>query len=75
MNLDGNRDRSSAFIKDEDSVLLKDVELIRERWIRWFHTLFNAKSPKLDPNILDQWPENIPLGVQLTMEELTCVIL
>ena len=27
MNLDGNRDRSSAFVKDEDSVLLKDVEL------------------------------------------------
>ena len=57
MNLYGNRDRSSAFVKDEDSVLLKDVELIRERWIRWFHTLFNAKSPKLDPNILTSGPK------------------
>ena len=32
------------------------------------------KETKLDPNIaegLNQWPENIPLGVQLTMQELT----
>ena len=53
---------------------MRDVELIRERWVRWFHTLLNAKSPRLDPNIaegLDQWPENMPLGVQPTMQELT----
>ena len=52
-------------------------ELIRERRIRWFHTLLNAKSPKLDPSIaerLDQWPENMPLGVQPTVQELTGVI-
>ena len=41
------------------------------------HTLLNAKSPKLDPNIaesLDQWPENMPLEVQPTMQELTGAI-
>ena len=59
MNLGGKRDRSSAYVKDENGVLLRDVELIRKRWVRWFHTLPNAKSPRLDPNIaegLDQWP-------------------
>ena len=53
MNLEGKRDRSSASVKDENGVLLKDVELLRERWIRWFHTLLSAKSPRLDPNIAE----------------------
>ena len=74
VNLEGKRDRSSAYVKDENGVLLRDVELIHERWVRWFHTLLNAKSPRLDPNIADglyQWPENMPLRVQPTMQELT----
>ena len=74
MNLEGKRDRSSAYVKDENGVLPRDVELIRERWVRWFYTLLNAKSPRLDPNIaegLDQWPENMPLEVQPAMQELT----
>ena len=77
MNLVRKRDRSSAYVKDENGVLLRDVELIREQRVRWFHTLLNAKSPRLDPNIaedLDQWPENMPLGVQPTMKELTDAI-
>ena len=77
MNLEGKRDRSSQLIKDEDGNLLRDVELIRERWVRWFHTLLNTKSPKLDPKIaeaLDQWPVNTPLGVHPTMQELIDVI-
>ena len=77
MDLEGKRNRSSAHDKDENGVLLRDVELIRERWVQWFHTLLNAKSPRLDPNIaggLDQWPENMPLGVQPTMQKLTDAI-
>ena len=77
MNLEGKRDRSSAYVKDEDGLLLRDLELIRERWVRRFHTLLNAKSPKLDPNIaegLPQWPENMPLGVQPTMQGLAGAI-
>ena len=77
MNLEGKRDRSSAYVKDENGVLPRDVELIRERCVRWFHTLLNAKSPRLDPNIaegLDQWPENMPLEVQPMMQELTDAI-
>ena len=70
MDLEGKRDRSSAYVKDENGALLRDVELIRERWVLWFHTLLNDKLPRLDPKIaegLDQWPENMPLGVQPTM--------
>ena len=48
MNLEGKRDHSSAYVKDENGVLLRDVELIREQWVWWFHTLLNAKSPRLD---------------------------
>ena len=34
INLEGKRDRSSAYVKDENGILLRDVELIRERWVR-----------------------------------------
>ena len=77
MNLEGKRDRSSAYVKDENGVLLRDVELIRERRVRWFHTLLKAKSPRLDPKIaegLNQWPKNMLQGVQPTMQELTNTI-
>ena len=75
--LEGKRDRSLAHVKDEDGVLLRDVELIHERWVRLFHTLLNAKSPKVDPSIakgLEQWPENMPLGVQPMIQELAGAI-
>ena len=77
MDLEGKRDRSSAYVKDVDGVLLRDILLIRERWVRWFHTLLNAKSPWLDPHIaecLDESSENMPLGVQPTMLKLTDVL-
>ena len=37
-NLERKRNRSSAYVKDVNGVLLRDVELIRERWVRWFHS-------------------------------------
>ena len=76
-NLEGKRERTSAYVEDKNGVLLRDVELIRERWVRWVHTLFNANSPRLGLNIaqyLDHWLENMPLGVQPTMQELTDAI-
>ena len=75
MNMEGKRDRSSAYVKHEDGVHLRGVELIPERWV--LHTLLDAKSPKLIPNItegLGQWLENMPLGVQPMMQELTGAI-
>ena len=77
MNLEEERDRSSTYVKVQDGILLKDVERICERWVRWFHTLLNVESPNLDLNIgegLDQWPENMPLRVQPTMWESTGTI-
>ena len=53
MNLKGKQDRSSAHVKDVNGVLLTDVEFIRERWFRWFHTFLNPKSPRLDPNMAE----------------------
>ena len=76
-NLEEKRDHNSAYVKDENGVLPREVELIHERWVRWFHTLLNAKSPRLDQNIaegLHQSPENMPLGVQPTMQELAGAI-
>ena len=77
MNPEGKRDRTSAYVKDENCVFLRDVEPIRERLVRWFHTLLKAKSLRLGPNMaegLDQWPENMPLVVQPTMQKLTGAI-
>ena len=57
--------------------MLRDAELIRKRWVRWFHTLQNTKSPDLDLNIaegLEQWSENTTLGNQPTKQELTDAI-
>ena len=34
MDLEGKRDHSSAYVKDEGGVLLRDVDLIRDRWAR-----------------------------------------
>ena len=31
MNLEGKRGRGSVYVEDENGVLLRDVELIRER--------------------------------------------
>ena len=33
MNLKTKRDCSSAYVKDENGILLRDVALIRERWV------------------------------------------
>ena len=43
MNLKGKQDRSSACIKDEDGIHLRDVDPIRERWAP--HTIV-AHSPE-----------------------------
>ena len=42
------------YIRDEEGRFLRDIGLIRERWVRWFHELLNTKSPALDPTITDE---------------------
>ena len=52
MSLKWKRDRSSVYIKDENGILLRDVDLLRERQVPSFHTHLNAKLLKLDSNII-----------------------
>ena len=50
INLEGKRDRSSAYVKVENGKLLRDVELIYERWVRCF-TLFSMASHRTRPEV------------------------
>ena len=34
MNLEGKQDHTSVYIQYEDDILLRDVQIIRERWVR-----------------------------------------
>ena len=44
----------SQCVRDEGGRLLRDKGRIRERWIRFFRSLLNAKSDMLDPDILEE---------------------
>ena len=64
MDVEGKGTFNSRCVKDEGGRLLRDNALTRERWVRWFHKLLNAKSPILDPSVVDelkQWPPCRPL--------------
>ena len=77
MELERERDRSSAYIEDEVDIFIRNVNLLRKQWDQVLHTLLNVKSPKFDPNIdedLDQWTENIQLRVPPMVKQLTSAI-
>ena len=64
MDVKGKKTLNSQYIRDEEGRILRDLGLIRERWVRWFHKLLNPKSPTLDPTITDEikvWPQCSPL--------------
>ena len=42
MDLEGRRSCSVIYIKDEECILLQDIELIRDRWVQWFSTLLST---------------------------------
>ena len=51
-------------MKDAEGSLLRDMGFIRNRWVQWFSTSLNTKSPALDPNIVEElkmWPTCTPL--------------
>ena len=53
--------------------MLRDPELVRGRWARFFGTLTNSKSDKLKLDIIEelpQWPITHALGVEPTENEL-----
>ena len=67
----------SQCIRDEGGRLLRDKGRIRERWVRFFRSLLNAKSDMLDPDIptrLPQHPVASTLGIEPTEEEISTVM-
>jgi len=74
VGMEGTRVKEEQYIRDEDGVLLRNKGEIRSRWVRFFNTLLNTKSPKLDPTILERFPTRpvaLSLGDEPTMIEMT----
>ena len=78
VGLGGRQSGGQQYIQDENGVLLRDKAEILQRWARFFGTLLNTKSPKLNPAIIEevqQRPEapttrdSVPLGSAPTLEE------
>ena len=44
-------------IRDEEGKLLRDEGRSRTKWVGCFYSLLNAKSDRLDPNILKRLPQ------------------
>ena len=63
----------SQCVRDEEGRLLRDKGCVSERWVRFFRTLLNAKSNKIDPDIpkrLPQHPVASALRIEPTEEEI-----
>ena len=60
---------NSQYIRDEQGELLRDADLIRERWV----SLLNAKSETLDPTVISKIPQRPvaeALGEEPTEDEV-----
>ena len=71
------RNVDSQYIRDEQWKLLRDVELIRERWMRHFRSLLNAKSETLDPTVMSKISQRFiakALGVEPTEDEVAAAL-
>ena len=74
LKIEDTRKVSSQYIRDEESIMLRDPGLILGRWARFFGTLLNSKSDKLRLDIIEELPQRPithDLGVELTESELT----
>ena len=68
---------NSQYIQDEKGELLRDADLIRERWMRHVRSLLNDKSQLLDPTVISkihQWPVVGALGVEPTEVEIAAAL-
>ena len=77
VQLEETKKVESQCIRDEGGTLLRDKGCVRERWVRFFRSLLNAKSDMLDPDIptiLPQHPVASALGIKPTEEEVTIAI-
>ena len=69
MDVEGKLTFNSQYIWDEERRSLRDIGLIRERWVRWFYKLLNTKSPTPDPTFTDE-PKVWPRAVRWTTSRL-----
>ena len=54
VGLGGRQSGAQQYVEDENGVLLRDKGEILQRWARFFSTLLNTKSPKLNPAIIEK---------------------
>ena len=78
VGLGGRQSGGQQYVKDENGVLLRDKGEILLRWARFFSNLFNTKSHKLNPAVIEdlqQRPaapttgDSVPLASAPTLEE------
>ena len=53
LNIEDTWKVNSQYIRDEEGIMLRDPELVRRRWARFFGTLLNSKSDKLKLDIIE----------------------
>ena len=73
VQLEETKKVESQCVRDEERRLLRDKGRIRERWVRFFHSLLNSKSDMLDADIpkrLPQHPVASALGIEPTDEKI-----
>ena len=73
LKIEGTREVSSQYIRDEEGIMLRDPGLILGRCARFFGTLLNSKSDKLRLDTIEelpQWPITHELGIEPTESEL-----
>ena len=73
VQLGGTKKVESQSLRNEEGRLFCDKRRIRERWVRFFHSLLNSKSDMLDADIpkrLPQHPVASALGIEPTEEEI-----
>ena len=52
------------YIRDEDGTLLRDNDLINERWVRYLSTLLNTISPTIDQTVIEKIAQR-PIALSL----------
>ena len=72
LQLEETKSIELQYIHDEKGGMLRDERCIRERWVRFFRALLNAKSNKLDSEISKRLPQQLvasALETESTAEE------
>ena len=62
--LSGRPRDGEKYTRDEDGTLLRDNDLINERWVRYLSTLLNTISPTIDQTIIEEIAQR-PIALSL----------